>query len=355
MVTALFILSLGDLYELFIPHALAWDDMGAFPTQLVPLHLGEVLDHVRSDTLVATSGRATIYRATDLTSGQTVAIKVPHFEMESDPVFFDRFQREEAIGAGLSHPGVNKVLPQEDRSRLYMVLEWVEGSLLRQLLNETGKFPPARAVRIGVQMCEALEYIHTHGVVHRDLKPENIMVDADDHLRLIDFGIASKAGSRRLTFGKFSRTRGTPEYVSPEHVKGKRGDARSDVYSVGVMLYEMLTGETPFPSSDPLVALNAKLRTDPPSPREIVPELSPALEQIVLRALQRNPLHRYDNAGELLWDLEHQDQPAAAESARNRSLPRHSAAAKGRVLPYVLLGVIPVLILALLLFVAGRG
>ena len=195
--------------------------MGAFPTQLIPLRPGEMLDHYRIDSIVATSGMATIYRATDLAADRVVAIKLPHFEMESDPVFFDRFQREEAIGTTLNHPQVIKVFPEQNRSRLYMVLEWVEGRLLRQVINEDGKLPSERAVRIGLQICDALDYIHGHGVVHRDLKPENIMVDADDRIKLIDFGIASKAGARRLTWGKFSHTQGTPEYVSPEQIKGK--------------------------------------------------------------------------------------------------------------------------------------
>jgi eukaryotic-like serine/threonine-protein kinase len=219
---------------------------------------------------VATSGMATIYRATDLTTDRTVAIKLPHFEMESDPVFFDRFQREEAIGTTLSHPGNMKVFAEENRSRLYMVLEWIEGRLLRQVLNEQGKLSPERAVRMALQICNALDYIHGQGVVHRDLKPENIMVDAHDHIKLIDFGIASKADARRLTFGKLSKTQGTPEYISPEQVKGKRGDARIDLYSLGVILYEMLTGETPFPGPDPFLILNVKLHTDPRRPGKLL-------------------------------------------------------------------------------------
>ena len=161
-----------------------------------PIQPGATLDHYRIDSLVAHSGMASIYRGTDLRNGRQVAIKIPHPEVESDPVFFDRFRREEEIGKTLDHPGVMKVYTDEQRSQLYMVMEWVEGRLLRQILNEQGKLPPERAARIAMGICEVLEYIHQQGIVHRDLKPDNIMVADDDRVKLIDFGIAAKAGSR---------------------------------------------------------------------------------------------------------------------------------------------------------------
>src|ERR1700757_2862185 len=164
------------------------------------LQSGNQLDHYRIENLVAQSGMASIYRATDLQSGRDVAIKVPHFQMESDPLFFDRFKREEEIGKKLDHPGVMRVFDDEERSRVYMVMEWVDGRSLRHILTEQKKLSAGRAVRITLGICEALEYIHRNGVVHRDLKPENVMVDSEDHAKLIDFGIAGSLGMRRLTF-----------------------------------------------------------------------------------------------------------------------------------------------------------
>ena len=209
---------------------------------MASLRPGGQLGHYRIEELVARSGMASIYRATDMRTGRQVAIKKPHPDMEGDPVLFDRFTREIEIGERLDHPGVMKVLDSGEPGQVYMVMEWVDGRLLRKLLVENRNLPKERACAITIAICDALDYIHRNGVVHRDLKPENIMIDAEDRIKLIDFGIAGKAGSRRLTFGKLSQIAGTPDYISPEQVKGKRGDGRSDIYSLGVILYEMVTG-----------------------------------------------------------------------------------------------------------------
>ena len=316
------------------------------------LHTGGQLDHYRIEGVAARSGMASIFRATDLRNGRQVAIKVPHTEMEGDPVFFDRFQREQEIGQKLDHPGVVKVISEDGHSQLYMVMEWVEGRLLRQILNEQKKFPPARAVKITLGILNALDYIHAHGVVHRDLKPENIMVDDEDRIKLIDFGIAANVGSRRLTFTKFSQTIGTPDYISPEQVKGKRGDARSDLYAVGVMLYEMLTGKVPFSGPNAFVIMNDRLLNNPIPPREIDPEISPQLQEIIYRAMERNPSKRYPNAHQFIWDLENLDQVGVAERPELRDWRVRREPMLRRVLFYVMLALIPVVIFGVLLYVA---
>jgi serine/threonine protein kinase len=319
---------------------------------MAPVEIGDQLDHYSIDTLVARSGMASIFRATDLRTGRMVAIKIPHPEMESDPVFFDRFHREEEIGRTLDHPGVMKVLPDEDHSQVYMVMEWVDGRLLRQILTEQGKLPAERAVRIALRICEVLEYIHQHGIVHRDLKPDNIMVGDEDRIKLIDFGIAAKSGSRRLTFTNFSQVMGTAEYISPEQVKGKRGDARSDLYALGVMLYEMLTGKTPFSGDNPFLLMNDRVMNNPVPPREINPEISPELQEIIYRALERDPKSRYGSAHEFAWDLEHQDQVGVAERAELSDWKRRRTPGARRILFYVGLALIPIVIFGLLLLVA---
>jgi serine/threonine-protein kinase len=322
---------------------------------MISVHSGDQLDHYRIETLVARSGMASIFRGTDVRTGLPVAIKIPHPEMESDPVFFERFHREEEIGRKLDHPGVMKVITDDDRSDVYMVMEWVDGKLLREILNQERKLPAERAVRIALGICDVLQYIHNHGVVHRDLKPENIMVHAGDRIKLIDFGVAGSSGSRRITFTKLSDTLGTPDYISPEQVQGKRGDARSDLYALGVMLYEMLTGKVPFTGNNAFVIMNDRLLNNPIPPREIDPSITPQLQEIVYRAMERDPRNRYATAHEFAWDLQHQDEVGVADRSELRDWKRRRSPWPRRILFYVLLALIPVLIFALLLFVARHG
>jgi serine/threonine protein kinase len=317
-------------------------------------HPGDKLDHYRIEGLVARSGMASIFRATDERDGKAVAIKLPHPEMEADPVLFDRFQREEDIGRKLDNPGVVRVFHDEDRSRRYMVLEWVDGRLLRQILNEKKILPPERAIRITLALCQALDYIHSQGVVHRDLKPENIMVGPNDEVKLIDFGIAANAGSRRLTFAKLTEAMGTPDYISPEQVKGKRGDARSDVYSLGIMFYEMLTGKVPFTGPNPFVIMNERLLNNPIPPREVNPEISPELQEIIYRALERDPNKRYPNCHEFALDLEHPEKVGVAEREELKNWKQRKSPVMRQVLFYVMLALIPVVVFGLMLLIAGR-
>jgi serine/threonine-protein kinase len=319
---------------------------------MISVHAGEQLDNFQIERLVARSGMASIYEATDRRTGQTVAIKIPHPEMESDPIFFERFQREEEIGKKLDHPGVMKVIANTARHDPYIVMEWVPGRLLREIIAENRKMPPERAIKIVVLICKALDHIHSHGVIHRDLKPENIMVDENDNIKIIDFGISANIGSRRITFAKLTDTMGTPDYISPEQVRGGRGDARSDVYAVGVMLYEMLTGQVPFTGDNAFVIMNDRLLNDPVPPRELNPELSPQIQEVLYRALERNPVNRYGSARDFAHDLEHLDQVGVEDRLEMTNWKKRRSPWARRVAMYVALALIPVLIFGVLLYVA---
>jgi len=316
------------------------------------LQPGEHLDRYLIEDVVASSGMATVYRARDLESGLQVAIKVPHPEIESDPALFDRFQREQDIGVKMEHSGVMKVFANPERSQVYMVMEWLEGRLLRQILNGEGKLTIARAVKLTIGICRALEYIHAQGVVHRDLKPENIMVDGEDNVRLIDFGIAANAGARRLTFANFSQSLGTPDYISPEQVRGKRGDARSDLYSLGVMLYEMLTGKVPFSGANPFAVMNDRLLNQPVPPRNLEPSVTPELQEIIYRALEREPKNRYQHARDFAHDLEHPEEIGIQERPEAERWQKRQSPAARRFLVYAGIALIPILVFVLMYVVS---
>jgi len=317
------------------------------------LEPGDTLDHYHLESTVARSGMSTLFRATDLRDGRQVALKIPHAEMESDPILLERFKREQEIGQELDHPGIVKTYDGEERSRLYMVIEWVEGTLLRAILNREGKLPMERAVQITLGICEALDYMHKRGVVHRDLKPENIMVDGENRIKLIDFGIAMKEDARRLTYAGPSPLLGTPDYISPEQVKGQRGDQRSDIYALGAMLYEMLTGQPPFTGSNPLAVMNERVLHDPQQARKLNKEITAQLQEILDRALEREPRHRYSTASEMAWELEHQEQVGVEEGSRRPSFHQRLPGGQ-KMLLYAGMALLPIFIFVLMVLLAKR-
>ena len=267
---------------------------------------GAVLDNrFEIAECVSRSGMACIYKARDRKTGQTVALKVPHMQFESDVAGSTRFEREEEIGKNLHHPYVLKIIPvEEPKSRPYIVMEYLEGRTLADLLKETKPLPEADAVAIASRICDALDYLHRQNVVHRDLKPQNIMLCRDGSIRIMDFGIAKSSQARRMTFVGFTPAMGTPDYMAPEQVKGKRGDERTDIYSLGAILYEMATGSTLFEGENPYVVMNSRLTGDPAAPRKVNPKLTPVLEEIILHALERNPANRYASAAAMKAELD---------------------------------------------------
>ncbi len=271
---------------------------------------GRILDgRFEITDLVARSNMASIFRGTDKKTGQSVAIKIPLMALESDIAGYERFKREEEIGAQLNHPAILKVIKvEEPKSRPYLVMEFLEGKTLAEIITKRKTLSEGEAVAYTSQICDALEYLHKNGIAHRDLKPQNIMVCKDGSLRLFDFGIARVETARRLTFVGLTPALGTPDYISPEQVRGKRGDHRSDIYSLGAILYELVTGSTPFQGESPYIVMNARVTGDPEAPRKINPELNPAVEEVILHALERDPKKRYQSASEMKQDLDNLDK-----------------------------------------------
>jgi serine/threonine-protein kinase len=295
----------------------------AFPMSS-ELQVGQVLDErYKILDFINRGGMAWIYEALDCETGRSVALKVPLMRFESDPGFYSRFQREENIGLTLEHPYLLKMFPSGvDKSRPYIVMEYLEGQTLAARLRENRRLPENEAARIVSQICDGLDYLHRKGVVHRDLKPDNVMLCQDGTIRIMDFGIAKSDQARRLTFGGFSATMGTPDYIAPEQVQGKRGDARTDIYALGAMLYEMTTGFTPYDGDNPYVIMNARLTGDPEAPRTRNPGLSPEMEEIILHALERNPSKRFPSAGSMKEELNNYKQVALTERSQRLRPPQ---------------------------------
>jgi len=319
------------------------------------VNVGDRLDQYELTELIARSGMASIFKARDLCNDASiVAIKVPYMQFESDVLFYNRFQREEEVGRRLEHPNIIKVLTPKRKSRMYIAMEYAEGTSLRALMREQQPLDTARALELARQICSALIYMHAQGVVHRDLKPENILIDGDGHVKIMDFGIALDESARRLTWSGLSSTIGTPDYMAPEQVSGRRGDVRTDIYALGTILYEMLISQLPYSGESVYAMMRAKTNEDPQPPSRLRPDLDPHLEEIILHAIERQPRNRYPSATAMLEDL--RDPAIVAITGRATHLHPRSLRAKAvrRVLLTALFFGSLVAIFALLIWLANR-
>lgn len=272
--------------------------------------------------LLGRGGMASVFKATDFETGRLVALKFPFLALESDPVFYSRFQRELELGRTLDHPGILKMFAVDRPSRPYAAMEYLEGETLWDRLQRARPLPLDEALCITKLTCDALEYMEQHRVVHRDLKPTNIMLCRDGSLRVMDFGLAATGAARRLTF-MASEGLGTVDYMSPEQLKGQRGDHRMDIYSLGAILYEMTTGRVPYDDQpDEYSKMKARLVGDPLAPRIHNPALTPHVEEIVLHALARDPADRYQSASGLKADVVNPCGVRIAGRASRRQVPR---------------------------------
>ena len=233
---------------------------------------------------LGSGGMADVYMAEDQQLGRRVALKVLHRRFAEDQQFVERFRREASSAAGLSHPNVVAIFDRGEWDGTYYIsMELVEGRTLKEIVRDKGPAPPEAAIDLTRQILRAARYAHKHGVVHRDIKPHNVLIDQDGRVRVTDFGIA-RAGTSDIT--ETGSVMGTAQYLSPEQAQGRAVDARSDLYSIGIVLYELLTGQVPFDAESPVTVALMQVSEPPLPPRELNPAIPPAVEAVVLRAME---------------------------------------------------------------------
>lgn len=266
------------------------------------LRLGSYLqDRYEIIELIGSGGMAEVYRAFCHKMQRTVAIKVLKEEYNDNADFIKRFTQEALAAAQLSHPNLVNVYEVEHTDGFYyIVMEFVDGITLKEYIHQKGKLEQREAVGIAIQVANGLAEVHRRGIVHRDVKPQNMIISSDGKVKLADFGIARMVSTETMS----QEAMGSVHYISPEHAQGKATDARSDLYSLGICLYEMVTGTVPFDGAEAVTILLAQLNQNPPSPRSLNPEISLSLERIILKSLEKDPRARYQSAAELIRDLE---------------------------------------------------
>jgi beta-lactam-binding protein with PASTA domain/tRNA A-37 threonylcarbamoyl transferase component Bud32 len=253
-------------------------------------------------------GMAEVHRGRDLRLGREVAVKVLRHDLARDPSFQVRFRREAQAAASLNHPAIVAVYDTgEDRTATgatpYIVMEYVEGDTLRDVLRREGRLHPERAMSLAADICGALDFSHRNGIVHRDVKPGNVMITPQGTVKVMDFGIARAVSDSAATMTSTAAVIGTAQYLSPEQARGEGVDARSDVYSMGCMLYELVTGAPPFTGDSPVAVAYQHVREDPRLPSSIAREIPPELDAILLKAMSKNPANRYQSAADMRNDL----------------------------------------------------
>ena len=265
---------------------------------------------------IGMGGMAIVYKAVDMRTGHNVAIKVLRPEFNKDMEFVSRFQREAEAASKMTHHNIVNLLDVGmDGENRYLVMEYVEGKTLKEVIHERGRLSGPLASQIAIRILSALEHAHRNGIIHRDIKPQNILVHADGHVKVADFGIARIADSSTLSKG--DNVMGSVHYFSPEQARGDAANVTSDIYSVGIVLYEMLTGRVPFDGDNPVAVAMQHLHSQPVPINEIAPDVPPTVIQVCMKAMAKDPAMRYQSARDMAADL----QTALAERGEPQQIP----------------------------------
>ncbi|MHB8542158.1 MAG: serine/threonine-protein kinase, partial [Candidatus Acidiferrales bacterium] len=281
----------------------------------------ELGERYRIEGLLGQGGMGRVYKAYDKELDRTIALKVLQPELTTDPNAMQRFKQELLLASRISHKNILRIhdLGEADGVK-FISMAYVEGKDLHHLLREEGKLPTARAQKIAEQLCEALDAAHSEGVVHRDLKPQNILMGKNDHVYVSDFGLAKSLEASAAGMTRTGQYLGTPKYMAPEQVEAKPVDNRTDLYALGLILYEMVTGEEAFKGDSTLQIMYRRVKEKPPNPKQVNPELPDNLTRVILRCLERDPARRYPNAKEILADL-HSGRATSAGRSVQIALP----------------------------------
>jgi serine/threonine-protein kinase len=275
-------------------------------TKNIMLQIGDQFDHFQIRGHIAQGGMSDIYRAYDLISGQDVVLKVPDRMTIGDPAQYERFQREMEVMRTLNHPAIQKGLGSgKYNSTPYLVTELVTGESMRELIRRSAPMPVDVAIALIRKIADGLAHCHDHDIIHRDMKPENILFTDDQQPKILDFGLALTKGAYRVTYANLSGTAGTPDYMAPEQVEGKRGDKRTDLYALGIIFFELLSGRTPFSGDNNLAVMAQHLHGTIPRLDNERRDITPQLAAVVAKCLMKNPDNRYPDMKALLYDLDH--------------------------------------------------
>jgi eukaryotic-like serine/threonine-protein kinase len=285
---------------------------------------GQSIDHYTIIRLLGSGGASRVYLARDQHTLHEIVLKFPNEEEIGGTAVFARYKREAKIGGHLIHPGIQCHLNKgEPRSADYLVLEYLQGTTLRTAMLKYAPqlLPQPDVIRIIITLCETLIYVHEQGVIHQDIKPENVFLLETGEIKLLDFGISLLEGENRPEgWWNSSNLIGTPDYMAPERLRGKQGSIRSDTYAVGIMLFELLCGRTPFEETDGFALVSQHTSHDPPDILRFNPELSPALATVVMSAIRRDPEKRYSCVEKLIYDLSHLEEITPIAYAPDQSL-----------------------------------